>query len=296
MKIWSLSRNFELYSSARLVEAARQRGHEITELDTAHLTALNTAEGPRLLLHGEELPPADCAVYRSGYTRLRFGWDLALWRQVESLGIVTINSTAAVLRCSDKFYTHQLLTAAGIPTVDSVLVTELSQLNTAARLVGGFPLVLKWSRGTRGVGTALIESSSALRGQWQMSAALEQNALLERFHPEAEGSDLRAVVVGGKLIAIYRRTAPAGDFRSNIHRGGGAELYSPSEAEVELVEGTARSLDLELCGVDLLPTSEGSKVLEVNSVPGFRGVERVTNVDVAGAVIRQLERLVEGRK
>jgi ribosomal protein S6--L-glutamate ligase len=291
MLIWSLTRNFELHSSRRLAEAARARGHELRELDTTRLTALAVEGGLGLLLDGEPLEPADFAVFRSGYRRLSFGWDLALWRHVEAMGVPTLNSTRAVLRCSDKFYTHQLLRAAGIPTVDSALVTDESQLKPAAEAVGGFPLVLKWVRGTRGVGTALVESLEALRGQWQLSAVLEQNALLERYHPESGGRDLRLLVLGGRVLACYERRAPADDFRSNLHRGGRGAPHEPADQERELALAAAKVLELEFAGVDLLPTSGGPKVLEINSVPGFRGVEEITGVDVAGAVIARIEEL-----
>jgi ribosomal protein S6--L-glutamate ligase len=295
MLIWSLSRNFELHSSRRLAEAARARGHELRELDTTHLAALATGEGPRLLSDGEMPDPPDFAVFRSGYKRLDFGWDLALWRQLEAMGVPTLNPSAAVLRCSDKFHTHQLLRAAGVPTVDAALVTDESQLKRAAEAVGGFPLVLKWARGTRGVGTALVESAPALRGQWQLSAVLEQNAFLERYHPEAGGRDLRLLVLGGKVIACYERRAPADDFRSNLHRGGCGVPHEPADGERELALAAAGALGLDFAGVDLLPTDAGPKVLEVNSVPGFRGAEEVTGADVAGAVIGHIEGRVRGR-
>ncbi|HUT97787.1 MAG TPA: RimK family alpha-L-glutamate ligase [bacterium] len=295
MLIWSLSRNFELHSSRRLAETARARGHELRELDTTRLTALVTGDGLRLLSDGEALDPPDFAVFRSGYRRLDFGWDLALWRHLEAMGVPTLNSTRAVLRCSDKFHTHQLLRAAGVPTVDAALVTDESQLKRAAEAVGGFPLVLKWVRGTRGVGTALVESMKALRGQWQLSAVLEQNVFLERHHPEAGGSDLRVLVLGGSVIACYERRAPADDFRSNLHRGGSGVPHEPTDEERELALAAAEALGLDFAGVDLLPTDDGPKVLEVNSVPGFRGAEEITGADVAGAVIRFIEGRVRGR-
>jgi len=289
MLIWSLSRNFELHSSRRLAEAARARGHELRELDTTRLAALVTGEGLRLLSDGETPDPPDFAVFRSGYKRLDFGWDLALWRQLEAMGVPTLNSSDAVLRCSDKFYTHQLLRAAGVPTVDAALVTDESQLESAAEAVGGFPLVLKWTRGTRGVGTALVESLAALRGQWQLSAVLEQNAFLERYHPEAGGRDRRVLVLGGKVIACYERRAPADDFRSNLHRGGSGVPHEPADGERESALAAAGALGLDFAGVDLLPTDDGPQILEVNSVPGFRGAEEVTGADVAGAVIGHIE-------
>ena len=294
MLIWSLSRNFELHSSRRLAEAARARGHELRELDTTRLTALVTGEGLRLLTDGEPLDPPDFAVFRSGYRRLDFGSDLALWRHIEAMGVPTLNSTRAVLRCSDKFYTHQLLRAAGVPTVDAALVTDESRLASAAGAVGGFPLVLKWTRGTRGVGTALVESLKALRGQWQLSAVLEQNVFLERYHPESGGRDLRLLVLGGSVRACYERRAPADDFRSNLHRGGSGVPHEPAEEERELALAAAEALELDFAGVDLLPTGNGPKVLEVNSVPGFRGAEEVTGADVAGAVIGFIEGRVRG--
>lgn len=296
MLIWSLSRNFELHSSRRLAEAARARGHELRELDTTRLTALVTGEGLRLLSDDRTPDPPDFAVFRSGYKRLDFGWDLALWRQLEAMGVPTLNSSAAVLRCSDKFYTHQLLRAAGVPTVDAALVTDESQLESAAEAVGGFPLVLKWTRGTRGVGTALVESAQALRGQWQLSAVLEQNAFLERYHPEAGGRDRRVLVLGGEVIACYERRAPEDDFRSNLHRGGSGVPHEPTDGERESALAAAGTLGLDFAGVDLLPTDDGPQVLEVNSVPGFRGAEEVTGVDVAGAVIGHIEGRVRARR
>ncbi|MBD3401077.1 MAG: RimK family alpha-L-glutamate ligase [Candidatus Coatesbacteria bacterium] len=296
MLIWSLCRNFELYSSQRIREAAVERGHEPVEIDTGRLSALTVDSRPALLLDGKAVEPPPAAVYRSGYTRLAFGWDLSLWRQFEALGVVTLNTTAAVLRCSDKFYTLQLLAAAGLPVVDAALVREPTELEAAAAAVGGCPLVLKWSRGTRGVGTALVESAAALVSQWQLSAALEQTAHLERFHPEAAGRDRRAFVIGARLVACYERRAAAGEFRSNVHRGGDAVAHRPSRAETELAEASARVLGLEVAGVDLLPTADGPRVLEVNSVPGLRYVETVTGVDVAGALIDHLERLCVNKR
>ena len=295
MLIWSLSRNFELHSTRRIAEAAKARGHRLVELDTARLTALATDGGLCLLLDGKPLEPADFALFRSGYKRLTFGWDLALWRHLEAMRVPTLNSTRAVLRCSDKFCTHQLLRASGVPTVDSALVSDESQLMRAAEAVGGFPLVLKWVRGTRGVGTALVESIEALRGQWQLSAVLEQNALLERYHAESKGRDLRFLVLGGRVLACYERRAPADDFRSNLHRGGWGAPNEPTNEESDTAISAATALELEFAGVDLLPTDGGPRVLEINSVPGFRGVEEVTGVDVAGAVIGRIEELQASR-
>ncbi len=291
MLIWSLCRNFDLYSSQRIREAAVARGHVLEEIDTGRLAAVNSACGPALLLDGSPVEPPRAAVYRSGYTRLAFGWDLSFWRQLEALGVATLNSTRAVLRCSDKFFTQQLLCAAGLPTVESVLVREESELPAAVELLGGFPLVLKWSRGTRGVGTALVESMPALRGQWQLSAALEQNAHLERYYAESGGRDRRLFVVGKRVRAAYQRASRPDDFRSNAHRGGSPSPHRPTTAEVALAEESCRLLELEVAGVDLLPTADGPRIVEINSVPGLRYVEEVTGVDLAAALIERLEEL-----
>ena len=286
MKFAILSRNGKLYSTRRLVEAARERGHSVRVLDPLRCYMRISTEGFEMHYKGAQIAGYHSVVPRIGASVTRYG--CAVLRQFELMGSYTPNPSDAILRARDKLRAHQLLAAQGIGMPITVFGDNPDDTVDLLSMLGPPPHVIKLNEGTQGAGVMLTEKPSASRSVVEALRGLYANFVVQEFIGEAQGADLRCFVVGDRVVASMRRQAPEGDFRSNLHRGGTAEPVETSSAEKEVAVRAARSLGLKVAGVDLIRAHRGPLVLEVNSTPGLEGIEQVCGQDVAGFIIEQV--------
>lgn len=283
MKLAILSRNSKLYSTRRLVEAARARGHTVRVLDPLRCYMRIASDGFSMHYKGKPIAGYDAVIPRIGASITRY--CTAVLRQFELMGSYTPNPSDAILRARDKLRAHQLLAAQGIGMPITVFGDNPDDTQDLLSMLGPPPHVIKLNEGTQGAGVMLTEKPSASRSVVEALRGLYANFVVQEFIGEAEGADLRCFVVGDRVVASMRRQAPEGDFRSNLHRGGTAEPVQASENEKDVAVRAARSLGLNLAGVDLIRAQRGPLVLEVNSTPGLEGIEQVCAEDVAGAIV-----------
>lgn len=293
MKIAILSRNRALYSTMRLVETARRRGHRVRVLDPLRCY-LRIAPGCfEIHYKGRALLGFDAVIPRIGASVTVYG--TAVLRQFELMGAFTPNPSDAILRARDKFRALQILASAGLGLPISVCGDSPDDTDDLLTMLGPPPHVIKLREGAQGSGVILAERRSSARSLIEALATLRVNFLAQEYIAEAEGSDLRCFVVDGQVIASMRRQAASGEFRANLHRGGRAFAEEASEEERTLAVRAAALLGLGVAGVDILRSRRGPLVLEVNASPGLEGIETATGVDVAGAVIAFLERALQRR-
>lgn len=283
MKLAILSRNSKLYSTRRLVDAARTRGHTVRVLDPLRCYMRIASDGFSMHYKGKPIAGYDAVIPRIGASITRYG--TAVLRQFELMGSYTPNPSDAILRARDKLRAHQLLAAQGIGMPITVFGDNPDDTQDLLSMLGPPPHVIKLNEGTQGAGVMLTEKPSASRSVVEALRGLYANFVVQEFIGEAEGADLRCFVVGDRVVASMRRQAPEGDFRSNLHRGGTAEPVEASENEKDVAVRAARSLGLNVAGVDLIRAQRGPLVLEVNSTPGLEGIEQVCAEDVAGAIV-----------
>lgn len=288
MKIALLSRNENLYSTRRLKEAAEQRGHELDIIDTLHCYMDITRSRPTVRYHGEELPLYDAVIPRIGASITFYGTAVA--RQFEMMGTFNINESVAISRSRDKLRSLQLLSRKGIGLPRTGFACKPDDVKDLIKNVGGAPLVVKLLEGTQGIGVVLAETAKAAESIIEAFMGLKANILVQEYIKEAGGADIRCLVVGGRVVAAMKRQGLEGEFRSNLHRGGSAEIVKLSKEERETAVNAAKVMGLNFCGVDLLRSQNGPMVMEVNSSPGLEGIEKATNLDVAGKVIEFLEK------
>ncbi len=283
MKIAILSRNTKLYSTRRLVEAARARGHSIRVLDPLRCY-MSIAPGQfEIRYKGRELSGFDAVLPRIGASVTFYG--TAVLRQFELMGAWSPNTSDAILRARDKLRCHQMLAGQGLGLPHTVFGDNPDDTTDLLGLLGKPPHVIKLNEGTQGNGVILARDTGAARSVIEAFRGLYANFVVQEFIAEAKGADLRCFVVGDRVVAAMRRQAAAGDFRSNLHRGGQASTVKLTDAETEAALRAARVMGLGVAGVDLLRSKRGPLVLEVNSSPGLEGIEGVTGIDVAGAII-----------
>ncbi len=288
MKLAILSRNTRLYSTRRLVEAARARGHQVRVLDPLRCYMRIAPRDLALHYRGRALQGIDAVIPRIG-TAVTF-YATAVLRQLEQMGAYTPNGADAILKARDKLRALQLLAAAGLPLPRTVFGDNPDDTADLLSLLGAPPHVIKLNEGSQGQGVVLAEKQAASQSVIEAFRGLYANFLVQEFIAEAGGSDLRCFVVGGRVIAAMRRSAQAGEFRANLHRGGHAEAATLRADERRLALAAARVLGLEVAGVDLIRSARGPLLLEVNASPGLEGIEAASGVDVAAAVIALLER------
>lgn len=288
MKIAILSRNSALYSTQRLVEAARDRGYTARVLDPLRCYMRIAPAGFEVHYKGRALTDVAAVIPRIGASITFYG--TAVLRQFEMMGAFTPNSSDAILRSRDKLRAHQLLAREGIGLPTTVFGDNPDDTADLLRMLGPAPHVIKLNEGTQGNGVILAESQTASRSVIEAFRGLYANFLVQEFIAEAEGADLRCFVVGGKVVAAMRRSAKPGEFRSNLHRGGTATATKLSAQERELAVRAAKVMGLGVAGVDMLRSNRGPLVLEVNSSPGLEGIEAASGVDVAAAVIDYIAR------
>ncbi len=288
MKIGILSRKSSLYSTASLKSAAEQRGHEVRVIDYLRCYMNITAHRPTVLYQGEELTGYDAVIPRIGASVTFYG--TAVVRQFEVSGVFSVNESTAITRSRDKLRSMQLLARAGIGMPITGVARSTKDIDGILEIVGGPPVIVKLIEGTQGVGVVLGETRKAAESVMMAFQQFEGNMLVQEFIKEAGGSDIRAFVVGRKVVAAMKRQGPEGDFRSNLHRGGTASKIKLTSEERATAVRAARTMGLNVAGVDLLRSSHGPVVLEVNSSPGLEGIETATGVDVSGKVVEFLEK------
>ena len=294
MKLAILSRNSKLYSTRRLVEAARERGHSVRVLDPLRCYMRIASDGFAMHHQGRALSGYHAVIPRIGASVTRYG--SAVLRQFELMGSYTPNPSDAILKARDKLRCHQLLAAQGLGLPATVFGDNPDDTNDLLAMLGPNPHVIKLNEGTQGAGVMLTEKLSASRSVIEALRGLYANFLVQEFVAEAKGADLRCFVVGNQVVAAMRRQAPKGDFRSNLHRGGTAKAATPSAAEQETAVRAARLLGLGVAGVDLIRSRRGPLILEVNASPGLEGIEAASGVDVAGAVIDHVHRSAQRKR
>jgi ribosomal protein S6--L-glutamate ligase len=290
MRIVILSRSPDLYSTRALVEAGERRGHDVRVLDTLQFDVRIARRKPGLLYKGEPIGPVDAIIPRIGASITPYG--LAVVRQFEMLGVYCLNESQAIARSRDKLRSLQVLSRHDIGVPPTVFTRQADHVPRCIELVDGPPVVVKLLEGTQGVGVILAESERAASSVIEAFHGLDQNILIQKFIKEAKGADVRAVVIGRKVVAAMRRQAVAGEFRANLHRGASATKVRLGPEYRRTAVAAARALGLRFAGVDLLETNDGPMVMEVNSSPGLEGIQKATNVAVAVAVIEHLEREV----
>lgn len=287
MKIALLTRNAKLYSHRRLIEAAEERGHEIHAIDTLKVYFNVSASTPQIRYKGAPLEGFDAIIPRIGASIAFFG--AAVVRQFEVMGVYSVNDSQAISRSRDKLRSIQVLARKGIGIPDTGFAHGTRQTDDMLDMLGGAPLVIKLIEGTQGMGVVLGETRKAVSSVMNAFGQLKANFLVQEFIKEAGNSDIRCLVVGDKVVAAMMRKGAKGDFRSNLHRGGTASAVKITPQERKTAVKAARAMGLKVCGVDLLRSNRGPLVLEVNSSPGLEGVEKATNVDVAGKIIKFIE-------
>lgn len=286
MKLAILSRNSKLYSTRRLVEAARQRGHTVRVLDPLRCYMRIASSGFQLHYKGRSLAGYDAVIPRIGASITRYG--TAVLRQFELMGTYSPNPSDAILRARDKLRAHQLLAAQGIDLPVTVFGDNPDDTSDLLSMLGPPPHVIKLNEGAQGAGVMLTEKPSASRSVVEALRGLYASFVVQEFIGEADGADLRCFIVGDDVVASMRRQAPEGDFRSNLHRGGTALHVAATDEERAVAIRAARVLGLGVAGVDLIRAKRGPLVLEVNSTPGLEGIEAVCGVDVAGRIVEHL--------
>lgn len=288
MKIAILSTNKNLYSTKRLQEAALKRGHECVILDHRKCYVGIKQGKPSIHYNGQDVSDIDAIIPRIGASVTFYG--SAIVRQFEVMGVVSANPSQAITRSRDKLRCMQILSGAGIGLPVTGFAKNTHDVDDLIKMVGGAPLVIKLLEGTQGIGVVLAETKKAASSVIEAFFGLGNNILIQEFIKESKGTDIRVFVVDGKVVGAMKRTAKEGEFRSNLHRGGTAQLIKLNKAERETALKAARELGLTVCGVDMLPSDRGPLVLEVNSSPGLEGIEKATGKDVATTVIEYIER------
>jgi ribosomal protein S6--L-glutamate ligase len=288
MKIAILSRNPKLYSTRRLVEAGEQRGHEVKIINTLRCYMNTTSAKPELHYNGNALVGYDAVIPRIGASITFYG--TAVLRQFEMMGVFPANESVAITRARDKLRSLQLLSRDGVGMPITGYANSPDDIQDLIKMVGGAPLVIKLLEGTQGIGVVLAETKKAAESVIEAFMGLKANIMIQEFIKEAGGSDIRCFVIGGKVVAAMKRQAPEGEFRSNLHRGGTAEIVKLTPKERATAVKAAKVMGLNVSGVDILRSERGPLVMEVNSSPGLEGIESATGKDVAALIIEFLEK------
>jgi ribosomal protein S6--L-glutamate ligase len=283
MKIAILSRNPKLYSTKRFVEAGEKLGHQVDVIDTMHCYMDVTSSRPSVRYKGKALPRYDAVIPRIGASVTFYGTSVV--RQFEMMGTYSINESVAISRSRDKLRSLQLLSRKGIGMPRTGFANHPDRIDDLIKNVGGAPVVIKLLEGTQGIGVVLADTAKTAEAIIEAFMGLNASILVQEYIEEAGGADIRCLVVGGKVIAAMKRQGAPGEFRSNLHRGGSASLVRLSPAERKTAVDAAKTMGLNMCGVDILRSKNGPMVMEVNSSPGLEGIETATGKDIAGMII-----------
>jgi ribosomal protein S6--L-glutamate ligase len=288
MKIGILSRNKHLYSTRRLIESAQSRGHEVRVINPLRCYMNIASFKPSIHYDGKTLEEFDAVIPRIGASITFYG--TAVVRQFEMMGVFSLNESVAISRSRDKLRSLQLLSRKGIGLPVTGFASSPADTQDLLNLVGGSPVVVKLLEGTQGKGIVLAETLKAAESVIEAFRGLSANFLVQEFVKEAGGSDIRCFVIGDKVVAAMKRQAQEGEFRSNLHRGGSAEVIKISPEERSTAVRAAKIMGLNVAGVDILRSNHGPVVLEVNSSPGLEGIEVATGKDVGGLIIEYIEK------
>lgn len=287
MKIAVLSRNSELYSTKRLLEAIEKRGHEAILLNHARCYVVMEEESPHVYYGDEAIDDIDAIIPRIGASVTFYGSSII--RQFEMRKVFTTLSSLALVRSRDKLRSLQILTKAGVGIPKTAFTKYPKDIDNIIKQVGGTPLIIKLLEGTQGLGIVLAETKNAAKSVMEAFYGLNANILVQQYIKEAKGADIRAFVVGGKVVGAMKRQGKPGEFRSNLHRGGSSEVIKLSSVEKKTAIKAADALGLKVAGVDMLQSERGPLVIEVNSSPGLEGIEKTTGKDIAGYIVKFIE-------
>lgn len=288
MKIAILSRNKKLYSTRRLIEACQQRGHEPVVLDVLRCYMDIESSKPDLHYQGKAVPDVEAVIPRIGASVTFYG--TAVLRQFEMMGAFPLNESVAVVRSRDKLRSLQLLSRKGVGLPKTGYANDPDDIQDLITMIGGAPLVIKLLEGTQGIGVVLAETKKAAESVIEAFMGLKANIMIQEYIKEAGGADIRCLVVGEKVVAAMKRQAAPGEFRSNLHRGGTASIVKITPTERETAVKAARVMGLNVAGVDILRSSRGPLVMEVNSSPGLEGIEKSSGKDIASMIVEFIEK------
>ncbi|MCU0353401.1 MAG: 30S ribosomal protein S6--L-glutamate ligase [Cytophagales bacterium] len=294
MRIAILSRNADLYSTKRLAQAGRQRGHDVLVLDHLKCYTVIERDNPTVFYEGKTLPHIDAVIPRIGHSVTQYG--TAIVRQFEMMQVFSAVKSLAITRSRDKLRSLQILSKAGVGIPKTAFATDPSAIDSILSQVGGVPVVIKLLEGTQGVGVMLAETRKAAKSIIETFYDLKTHIMVQEFVQEADGADIRAFVVNGKVVGAMKRQSKLGDFRSNLHRGGKGEAVKLSKAEKQTAVAAAEAMGLNVAGVDMLPSHRGPLVIEVNSSPGLEGIEAATGIDIADKIVQYVEKNVRTNK
>jgi ribosomal protein S6--L-glutamate ligase len=291
--VYVLSRNENLYSTKRLVEAGVQRGWRIEVIDFLKCS-IEIMKGELYINYkGKSLPKPDAIIPRIGASRTFYG--TAIVRHFEVMDVFSTSGSLAINRSRDKLRSLQVLSKRGVDMPKTVFASNKSSAKDVIELSGGAPLVLKILEGTQGVGVVLVDSEKAAKSVLDAFYGMEVNLLVQEFIEEAGGADIRAFVVDGEVVGAMKRQGAEGDFRSNLHQGGTAKIHKLTRKEKSTALAAAKAMGLGVCGVDMIPSKRGPLVMEVNSSPGLEGIEKATQLDIASKVMDYIEKNVTTR-
>lgn len=296
MNIAILSNGPGNYSTRRLKEEARLRGHTVRIVKYKECYASIEKSNPAVFYRGEELTDIDAIIPRIASNMTRYGTAIA--RQFEMQGVFTTASSIAIVRSRDKLRSLQLLARAGVGVPKTIISRNTADVEDLIDEIGGTPVIIKLASGTHGNGVVLAETKKAAKSVMQAFYVMDDdgtNILLQEFIKESAGTDIRAFVVGGKVVASMMRQSLDDDFRSNLHQGGEGKMVKLTDEERKVAQKAAKAMGLSICGVDLMRTDRGPLVLEVNSSPGF-GIEKVTGRNVAAQIIEYIEHTAKGKR
>ncbi len=294
MKISVLSRNPNLYSTRRLVEGIEARGHEAVVIDHLRCDLIMDNTGPIISYKGETLKDIDAIIPRIGASVTFYG--TAVVRQFEMMHVFSAVDSLAITRSRDKLRSLQILSRAKVGMPKTAFTNFSKEENKVLKHIGNAPVVIKLLEGTQGLGVMLAETDKAAKSVVEAFESLKTRVILQEFIEEAGGADIRAFIVDGKVVGAMKRQGKEGEFRSNLHRGGNAEVIKLKKAEKETALKAAKSMGLAIAGVDMLQSKKGPLVLEVNSSPGLEGIEKATGVDIADKIIEYIERSVSKKR
>ncbi|HEX8060700.1 MAG TPA: 30S ribosomal protein S6--L-glutamate ligase [Cyclobacteriaceae bacterium] len=294
MNIAILSRDIKLYSTRRLKEAGEARGHKVEIINHMKCVLMVEKKNPMVLYNGRKLDYFDAVIPRIGASVTFFG--AAVVRQFEMMKVFSAVESQALIRSRDKLRSLQILSRAGIGLPKTVFMDYSKDTEGVVESVGGAPVIIKLLEGTQGLGVVLAENKKAAQSVIEAFHGVHARIIVQEFIKEAKGADIRAFVVDGEVVGAMRRQARNGEFRSNLHRGGYAEVVKLTRQEKATAISAAKKMGLGVAGVDMLPSKRGPLIIEVNSSPGLEGIEGATKVDIAGKIIRYLEKNATRKK
>lgn len=290
MNIKILSRNSHLYSTQRLIEAAKKRNHSVEVIDPLKCDLIIEKRKPSIFYRGRVIADTDAVIPRIGASVTFYG--TAVVRQFEMMGVFTTTESQSLVRSRDKLRSLQVLSRARLGLPKTVFTNYSKDVGEVIDHVGGAPLIIKLLEGTQGLGVVLAETKNAAESVIEAFNGLQARVIVQEFIKEAGGADIRALIVDGHVVGAMKRQGKEGEFRSNLHRGGSASVIELTDDEENAAIKAAKAMGLGVAGVDMLQSSRGPLILEVNSSPGLEGIEAATGKDIAKTIIRYIERNV----